>query len=491
MGIRSKNSQMLRFSCLVTKLTWQYWVVDGTRKRDCYSKFAGEERHLNMALIHNTGRIPWLITFLALHAASAQAENWWQFRGPQAGHVAEKNVPTNWGGSFYDPVWKTNIPGKGWSSPIVIGDRIWLTSAEEVALDTSSVVDKLASLPFGSTDLVVDASVSLFAIELNAQNGEILRQIELFTQSDPQPIHSVNSYATPTPATDGQRVICHFGATGTACIDIATGNVLWRRTLAIDELTGGGSSPILWGGNVFLACDGADQQYLTALDKYTGETKWQVDRPEISVVDDSHRRAFNTPVIVDTNGRVQLISLAAQWLVSYNPEDGAEWWRAKVGTGYSLVPSPVVDRERVIVCTGFTSPEMVSVDTNGSGDVTDSAIAWRYSRQVPDVTSPIVVDGSVYFVSSNGIVTCLDSNSGTVKWQHRLGGKFAASPTYADGRIYLTSCGGITTVIKPGNEYIELASNELFGESYASLAVYKQSFLLRTHPYLFRIGNDN
>ncbi len=430
------------------------------------------------------------LTLCGLAVFTAHAEDWWQFRGPKAGHVAEKGVPTVWGGFFHDPVWKTHIPGKGWSSPIVVGDRIWLTSAEEVALDSASAIERLAKLPFGSTDIVADAAVSLFAIELNAEDGEILRRIDLFTENDPEPIHSMNSYATPTPTTDGRRVICHFGATGTACIDIATGNVLWQRRLVVDELTGGGSSPIMWEGNVFLACDGTDQQYVTSLDATTGATNWQVDRPEITVIDATHRRAFSTPLIVESNGREQLISLSAQWLVSYNPQDGTEWWRAKVGTGYSLVPSPVLDEGRVIVCTGFNSPEMVSVDINGSGDVTDSAIAWRHSRQVPDITSPVVVGGRVYFVSSSGIITCLDSNTGSVKWQHRLGGKFAASPTYADGRIYFTSCSGITTVIKPDDEYIELASNELFGQSYASLAVYKQSFLLRTHPYLFRLARQ-
>ncbi len=423
--------------------------------------------------------------------STAAAEEWWQFRGPKSGHIAAKNLPLTWGGFFHDPIWKTRIPGKGWSSPIVLGDRIWLTSAEEVALDASRVAGRLAELPLGSTDLVADAEVSLFAMEIDAGTGQILRRIELFSHDDPRPIHSMNSYATPTPATDGVHLICHFGATGTACIELATGDILWKRTLAVEELTGGGSSPVIWSESVFLACDGADRQFLTALDKRTGQTQWEVQRPEISVVDDSHRRAFDTPIITVCSGRVQLISVAAQWLVSYNPKDGSQWWRAKVSNGYSQVPSPVLDGKQVIVCTGFTSPEMVAVNIEGSGDVTDSAIAWRYSRQVPDVTSPIAVDGSVYFVSSNGIATCVDSHTGKVKWQHRLEGKYAASPTYADGRIYFTSCGGVTTVIAPGNAYQELAVNELFGESYASLAVYKNSFLLRTHPYLFRLGNSN
>ncbi len=421
-------------------------------------------------------------------SSHVNAEDWWQFRGPRNGQVAEQNVPTNWGGATDNKIWSTMIPGRGWSSPIVIGDRIWLTSAEELAIESSKATERLAALPFGSKDIVVDAAVTLFAIEVNAETGEILRRIDLFECKDPQPIHAMNSYATPTPVTDGELVICHFGAQGTACIEIGSGKILWKRELFVDELTGGGASPILWGNLLFLACDGADQQYITALDKRTGDVQWKTARPPITVIDDSHRRAFSTPIIVESGGHTQLISLAAQWLVSYNPADGSEWWRAKVGNGYSLVPTPVFDRDRVFVCTGFTTPEMVAVSTTGSGDVSESAILWRHSRQVPDVSSPIIVGNEIYFGSALGIITCLDTATGTMHWQHRAGGKFAASPICAGDRIYMTSSGGITTVLKAGRNYVELATNEAIGETFASIGVYQQSLLLRTNPFLIRIG---
>jgi outer membrane protein assembly factor BamB len=466
------------------KLTFQQ--LDRCRRPEtCSATF------LDIAMAHNSYLMPLFIAAWWFNMAAGVAEDWWQFRGPNSGHVAEPQVPTTWGGFFHDPVWKSRIPGKGWSSPIVIGDRIWLTSAEEVAMGASKVAERLAQLPFGSTDIVADASVTLFALELDAKNGQLLRRIDLFEHDDPEPIHSMNSYASPTPVTDGRLVVCHFGSLGTACIDIATGSVLWKRELVVEEITGSGASPVLRGGDLYLACDGADEQYVIAIDVLTGKTKWRTDRPEITVVDDSHRRSFSTPLLVDVNGRSQLITMSAQWLVSYNPDDGSEWWRAKVGTGYSSVPTPVFGRDRVFVCTGFTSPEMVAVDTTGNGDVTESAIAWRYTRQVPDVSSPIVVDGEVYFVSSNGIATCLDTDTGELMWQHRVGGHFAASPTYSNGRLYLTSSGGVTTVIKPGREYVELAINELFGETYASLAVFEDSFLLRTNPFLFRLGDSH
>ncbi len=427
----------------------------------------------------------------AFPCGQAIAEDWWQFRGPKSGHVEQSKIPVQWGGDAGGPLWSAMIPGRGWSSPIVVGNRVWITSAEELAIESSRAAEKLAGLEFGAKDIVVDAAVTLFAIELDTASGEILRRIDLFDCKEPQPIHSMNSYATPTPTTDGELLICHFGAEGTACIELASGKILWKAKLFVDELTGGGASPVLWDDYLFLACDGADQQYLAALDKRTGETKWKVSRPPIEVIDDSHRRAFSTPIVVETEGRRQLISLAAQWLVSYNPVDGSEWWRAKVGTGYSLVPTPVFDRDRVFVCTGFTSPELVAVKTTGSGDVTDSAILWRYSRQVPDVSSPIVVGDQIYFGSALGIITCLDSETGALNWQHRVGGKFAASPIYSNDRIYMTTSGGVTTVFKPGREFVELATNEIFGETYASFGVYQESLLLRSHPFLYRIGETS
>jgi outer membrane protein assembly factor BamB len=423
---------------------------------------------------------------LAVFSNGGEAEDWYQFRGPSGdGHITEKNVPTTWGGFFEKPVWKTVVPGRGWSSPIVAANRIWLTSSEQLALSDQAVEQKLASRPFGSTDFQTHASVVLFAVELNADTGEILRRIDLFSVENPPPIHSMNSYASPTPVTDGLRVYCHFGSLGTACIDIPSGKVLWRREFKIEEITGGGASPVLWDNHLFVPFDGSDEQYLVALDKLTGQTKWKSARPPIEASNDSHRRAFSTPLLVDFDGRVQLISAAAQWLVSYNPEDGSEWWRAKVGDGHALVPRPVFQNGSIFVCTGYSKPQMVAIQVNGSGDVTESAILWRSSRQVPEIASPIIVGREIYFVSAMGVATCLDTETGALVWQHRMGGTHASSPSYSDGRIYFTSQEGITTVIRPGLVYSEIAKNELFGETLASLAVYQGMFLLRTDPNLY------
>ena len=415
-----------------------------------------------------------------------QADDWWQFRGPGGnGDAGDVVVPTKWGGVFDKPYWETTIPGHGWSSPVVVANRIWITTSELVALNEIQSEDKIAKRPYGVSDFQTHASVKLFAIELNADTGEMLRRIELFECDDPPPIHSSNSYASPTPVSDGKRVYCHFGALGTACIEIETGRVLWRREFKVEEITGCAASPVLWRDMLYLACDGADQQFVVALDTLSGETKWKTDRPSLEGVDHAFRRSFSTPIIVESNPRTQLISMSAQWLVAYNPENGQEWWRAKVGSGYSAVPRPVFQRDKVFVSTGYSKPQMVAVNINGTGDITDSHIVWRSKSQGPEISSPILVGGQIYFVSAIGVATSLDLETGEMVWQHRVGGSHASSPTYAGGHIYFTSKEGVTTVIRPGREYDEIGKNELFGETYASLAVYRNHFLLRTNPILY------
>ena len=414
-----------------------------------------------------------------------RAEDWWQFRGPQSGHSSAVGLPLEWDAFFNAPAWKTLIPGKGWSSPVVVDDRIWLTSAEQVALADDATGGKLAEQPFGSYDLVTDAHVKLFALEIDAQTGKLMRRIDLFEQLDPKPIHSMNSYASPTPVTDGQRLYCHFGSLGTACIEISTGQIVWKRELAVDDITGPAASPALWQQHLILACDGTDEQYAIALNKLSGETVWQAARPDIGVADATLRRAFSTPLILDANEQAQVISMSAQWLMSLNPLDGSQRWRARVGSGYSAVPTPVPADGLVIVCTGFPKPEMVAVDCSGSGDVSESAIVWRHTRQVPSISSPIAVDGDLYFASSQGVISCVAAATGKLHWQQRVGGDFAASPVFADGRIYFVNSAGVSTVIQPGHQYVQLARNELFGQTYASPVVWNNQLLMRTSPYLF------
>lgn len=434
--------------------------------------------------------LPAVLFTLLISCCAARAEDWPQFRGPTGdGQSTSVGLPTTWGG-FRRPAWRTTIPGQGWSSPIVIGNRIWVTSAEQLALATEELKSKLAASPAHGVDFQAHAKATMFAVELEVENGEILRRIDLLDVADPPAIHASNSYASPTPVGDGQRVYCHFGSLGTVCFDAGSGSILWKQRMYFDEITGPGSSPLLWRDRLIIPCDGADQQFVVALDSRTGKTIWKTARPLIVAEDDKLRRAFSTPLVVSHAGQEQVIIPGAQWVAAYNPANGDELWRVKIGDGHATAPRPVAYGGLVFVCTGFMKPELWAIRLDGAGDVSATHVAWKYDKQVPEISSPIIVGEQVYFTSSLGVLTCLNAKSGELAWQRRLGGNYSASPLFADGKLYFTSEEGLTTVVAPGAEYHELARNQLFGQTKASLAVCGQSLLIRTDPVLYCLGGS-
>jgi outer membrane protein assembly factor BamB len=315
-----------------------------------------------------------------------------------------------------------------------------------------------------------------------------LQKLTLATIANPAPIHAQNSYASPTPILDEERVYCHFGSLGTYCIDRKNYKTLWSLTLAIDDITGSGATPVAFEDMLIIPCDGADEQYLIALDTATGKPRWKTNRPPINTDKAAFKRAFSTPLVVRQSDRTQILSTTAQWLISYNPNDGSEWWRASIGTGYSLIPRPIVDQGIAIVCSGFMKPEMYAIRIDGSGDVSQSHVVWKKGRQVPEISSPIAHDGKIFCVSSLGVATCVRTSDGERLWQQRIPGTYSASPIYSEGKIYFTSQSGVTTVVAAEDKYREIARNELFGETYASIAVIEEDLLVRSHPILYRIS---
>lgn len=432
-----------------------------------------------------------LIALSALIAGNAaSAADWPQFRGPRGDGIAEaQGLPTTWNDS-QNIAWQTEIPGRGWSSPIVLANRIWLTTAEPLALPTKDREQRLARLPYYPRDLTAHAAVTVSAIELDAASGRRLRQIELFTVENPPVIHASNSYASPTPVSDGKLLYCHFGSLGTCAVELSSGKVVWHQRYIIDEITGGGGSPVLWKNYLIFACDGADEQFVVALDKQTGKIAWKTPRPPIDSSDAKLRRAFSTPLIVTHDGHPQLLLPGAQWACSYEPDNGKELWRVNIGEGHALVPRPVFQDGIAYFCTGFMKPQLIAIRVDGHGDVTDSHFAWSYDKQVPEISSPLVTGSEIYFVSSLGVATCLDAKTGEELWQQRLGGNFAASPLAADGKLYFTSQDGTTTVVKPARQFQEVARNQLFGQTMASLAVCGDGLLVRTSSHLYCVRNS-
>lgn len=430
------------------------------------------------------------LTILGLASASCASE-WRQFRGPDGqGRADAKNLPETWSESE-NILWKTPIPGRGWSSPVYANGIIWLTTAVETPYSEKDLAkaksSKLAFNPMAK-EMSLVGSVSLRAVSVDANTGKLLTDDELAFVKDPPAIHQLNSYASPTPVLDGHLLLCHFGELGTLCFDTGSKKVLWNKTLPAAYAVGAGSSPIVYRDLMIFPCDGTDKQYVVALNKTTGDEVWKTKRPRMTGFIGDFHKAYSSPLLVTAAGREQLIVPGAQWVAAYDPTSGKELWRVRHGEGFSNAPVPVMAGDYVCINTGFMKPEFVAIKMDGEGDVTKTHVAWKISKQVPTKPSPVVAGDEMYFINDQGIATCAKVSDGSVVWTKRISGNFSSSPLFADGKIYFSSHEGKTTVVKPGPEYTELATNSLEGQLMASPAVYDESLILRSDSHLYRIG---
>ncbi len=394
-----------------------------------------------------------------LLAAPTAAGDWPEFRGPDGqGHSAESGLPAEWG-EDRNVEWKAPVPGRGWSTPVVVDGRIWLTTG------------------------TADGGGVLRLLAFDAGTGAETLNVEVFRTEDENSPNPKNSLASPTPIVDGDRVYVHFGSYGTAAVS-TSGEILWTARFPYVTQHGYGGSPILYDDLLVLNGDGYDVAFVLALDTRTGEVRWKADR------EDPVSQAYSTPLAINVDGQDQIVSVAAFRASAHDPATGAELWRVRYGRGFSNVPRPVYGNGLVFIATGFQTPSMLAVRADGSGDVTDTHVAWTLRRGAPHTPSPLLVGNELYMVSDYGVLTCIDAESGEVHWQHRIGGNHSASPVFADGRIYLQSEEGKTTVIAPGTTYSELAVNQLDGSTLASMAVADGSVFLRTDSHLYRITAD-
>ncbi|MEO1996022.1 MAG: PQQ-binding-like beta-propeller repeat protein [Planctomycetaceae bacterium] len=407
----------------------------------------------------------WIVVWI-MNVAVSPAEDWTQFRGPAGqGHSTARNLPSHWGPD-QNIQWKSEIPGQGWSSPVVLGERIFLTAAIEIS--GGHPLDR-----------------SLRAICLDVKTGRIIWNHEVFHQTGAQiqRIHSKNSHASPTPITDGRSVFVHFGTVGTACLTL-DGQVNWTtRDLAYRPQHGNGGSPVLVDGVLIFSCDGSDMQFVVALDAKSGQVRWKKSRPTI---DRNRKFSFSTPLTIDVGGQTQIVAPGTNHVVSYDPRTGTEIWKVEY-RGYSVVPRPVFGHGRIFISTGYDRPTLLAIKSDGQGDVTDTHVDWQTQRGAPLTPSMLVVGQELYLVSDRGVASCLDAQSGQVHWTKRLGGNYSASPLFADDKIYFQSEAGQTTVIRPGTTYQELARNEIPGRTLASFGVSGNALLLRTDTHLLKI----
>ncbi len=409
------------------------------------------------------------LSILALLAPVAKAgENWPQFRGPSGdGHSDCTHLPLAWS-ETENVVWKTPIHDRGWSSPVVWQDQIWMTTATADGHE-------------------------MFAVCVDRESGKIVHDVKVFDTENPDHISVVASYASPTSVIEAGRVYVHYGSYGTACLDTSTGATLWaRRDLKCDHHEGAGSSPILFGNLLIFHVDGRDVQYVIALDKTTGDTVWKTDRSiDFGPFDRNIRKAFCTPIVIETGSGLQLISPGAKGLMAYNPNTGEELWRIRYN-GWSLTPRPVFGHGLVYFINDYEKPELVAVRPDGQGELADSSVAWKITKGMPSRPSPLLIGDLLFIVNSDGIGSCVDAKTGETIWKNRISGNFSASPIYADGRIYLCDEASVTTVIEPAREYKPLSVNKLGEEEmFASPAVAGSSLYLRSGTHLYRIEQRN
>ena len=409
-----------------------------------------------------------IVLGLCLCGSLIQADDEWpQFRGPGGqGHAVATGLPVTWSESEH-VAWKSAIPGAGWSSPVISGDQIWLTTATDIE-----------GTPAGK---------SLRAVCVERSSGMIRHDVEMFRLTPAPPVNAKNTFASPTPILEAGRLYVHFGTYGTACLDTSSGEVLWKNDeLKLDHKEGPGSSPVLHGDKLILTCDGADVQFVAALDKATGQLAWKKKRTgKVNFVPD-FRKAYCTPLVITAAGKTQVIVPGADQVIAYDPASGDEIWKVRY-VGFSNVPRPVFGHDLVFVCTGYMKPELWAIRPNGSGTVDDSLVAWKATRQIPTNPSPLLVGNELYLVNDRGIFTCFDALTGEELWTERVGGNFSSSPLFADGRIYISSEEGLTHVLKPGRKFESLARNQLDGRILASPAVVDRAIYLRTDKALYRI----
>jgi outer membrane protein assembly factor BamB len=417
-------------------------------------------------------------SFLALSILSSigtgsACGGWGQFRGPGGdGQTTDGSIPIKWSESE-NIRWRADIHDIGWSSPVVSGNQIWLTTATEDGRE-------------------------LFAMAFDLDSGKIIHDIKVFDITKPQNHMNSNSYASPTPVIESGLVYVHFGTHGTACLDTKTGNKLWERTdLHCEHQRGPGSSPIIWKDLLIFHMDGMDKHYAIALDKKTGKTVWRCNRSiDFGDIGEDRKKAYCTPTITNFRGRDVMISVGAGAIYGLDPSTGRELWRLDNPGGFSNTSRPLVDDGLTWFTTGFGSRELWAVRLGGSGNVTKTHLTWKLKKNAPIVPSFVLVENRLFIIDDRGIASCVNAKTGELIWRQRIGGRFYASPLFApaDGdrpaRIYFSDRSGKTTVIRAADKYEPLGVNELPDDFNASPAVVDGTIILRANSALYRIENQ-
>jgi len=403
----------------------------------------------------------------------SQDKNWTHFRGTNLnGIAANEKIPLIWDNSNIK--WKTEIHGAGHSSPVVYDNQIWITT--------------------GTAD-----GKELYAVCTDYNTGKIIYDIRVFSLQESISKHSINTYASPTPCIEKDFVYVHFGGLGTACLKTSDGSVLWKRTdLKCNHVQGPGSSPVIYKNLLILHFEGTDVRYIVALDKSNGKEIWRTDRPSepYEPLPQIGKKAYITPLLINVKGKDLLISNGSAVCCAYDPITGKEVWRIVRGAE-STVPMPVAENGILYFYTGSmedpeggTFTELLAVNPEGNGDITGTNIIWRKrdDQTRTQISTPVIKDGLIYTVTSRNILMCIDGATGKEIWSERLAANCNASPVYAGGNLWIFTVKGEVLGVKAGRTYEVIARNQMDSGIWATPAFLRNTVILRTEKFLYRIG---
>jgi len=408
---------------------------------------------------------------LYLFSQAQNTDNWTHFRGSNMdGHAKVKTAPLHWSDST-NVEWKVPVKGLGWSSPVVFGNQIWLTSAAKDGKE-------------------------FYTLCYDLKTGKLLDEKTIFTATDPQRIHGTNSYATPTPCIEAGFVYVNYGAFGTACINTTNFEVVWKREdMPCEHMQGPASSVILHKNLLIVHLEGTEDPYVAALDKKTGKTLWKSIRPKeiYDPLEPVYRKSYQTPIVIEVDGKELLISNASFMCFAHDIKTGEVVWTVEYGFD-STVSQPIYWDGLVYVNSGWVFIDNVpfftrqyAVDPTGKGDVTKTHVKWIYEDLVPQIPTPVIVDGKMYMVHDRGMASCIDAKTAKLIWKHELKGNFNSSPVYAAGNIYFTNVKGECTIIKPGDSFQLVAENNI-GETVKAVPAFVDGkMVLRTENFLYLI----
>jgi len=441
-----------------------------------------------MKLVHVIG-LTMLLVAVGFLASKASAGNWPQWRGPDGSGISnEKNLPLEWSPTK-NIKWKTPIEGRSHSSPIVWGNRVFLTTAIEgpVVSGAKAVKHMDGDREFLHPDSVGANHKHTFKVLcLDRDSGKLLWQATAWEGTPYDNRHRKGSYAASTPATDGKLVYAFFGTEGLYAYDFK-GKLTWKAQLGNLGTVGmgTGTSPILFDDFVIVQCDEENgaSSFIVALDKKTGKEVWKTPR-KVQV-------SWSTPILVRGATRTELITSGTEFVISYDPATGKELWRHK-GVESNAIPSPVANSEMVFLSAGFPAKIAMAIRLGGSGDLTGTPnVLWTYAKGTAYVPSPILYGDYLYLTTDRGVLTCIDAKTGEVKYE---GGRipipatFTASPVAFDGKILMTSEDGDTFIVKSGPKHEILGTNSVGEPVYASPAIADGRIFIRGEKNLYCIG---